>query len=174
MPTTILKGDYNKTQVLSCEDSKTFKSNYFKEHLKKRTSANGCFLPFRGKIYIYNKLLYALESAHISTMVLPKCFSFVLCLMSLLNCVPCVLKTCSRANVPCVVTCPACLRAHVLTSLAYLRAHVPACLVCLRTHLPTSLACLRSHLKACLTCLRAHVPKCFACLRAHVKTCHPQ
>ena len=144
MPTTILKGDYNKTQVLSCEDSKTFKSNYFKEHLKKRTSANGCFLPFRGKIYIYNKLLYVLESAHISTMVLPKCFSFVLCLMSLLNCVPCVLKTCSRANVPCVVTCS--------------RGNVPCVLTCSRANIPCVLTCSRASVPCVLTYSLAYVP----------------
>ena len=34
---------------------------------------------------------------------------------SLLNCVPCVLKTCSRANVPCVLTCQRALHAYVLT-----------------------------------------------------------
>ena len=56
---------------------------------------------------------------------------------SLLNCVPCVLKTCSRANVPSVPTCLAYLRAHVLTCLGCLRAHVPTCLAWLRARVET-------------------------------------
>ena len=163
MPTTILKGDYNKTQVLSCEDSKTFKSNYFKEHLKNRTSANGCFLPFRGKIYIYNKLLYALESAHISTMVLPKCFSFVLCLMSLLNCVPCVLKTCSRANVPCVLTCS---RGNVPCVLTCSRANIPCVLTCSRASVPCVLTYSLAYVPCVLTLSLKSVPCVLACPRA--------
>ena len=52
------------------------------------------------------------------------------------KCVPCVVKTCSSANVLCVLTCLLCLRAHVPTFLACLRvkvfcmlllAHVPSC-----------------------------------------------
>ena len=35
--------------------------------------------------------------------------------MNLLNCVPCVLKTCSRVNVPCALTCQRALRAYVFT-----------------------------------------------------------
>ena len=163
MPTTILKGDYNKTQVLSCEDSKTFKSNYFKEHLKKRTSANGCFLPFRGKIYIYNNLLYALESAHISIMVLPKCFSFVLCLMSLLNCVPCVLKTCSRANVPCVVTCSC---GNVPCVLTCSRANIPCVLTCSRASVPCVLTYSLAYVPCVLTLSLKSVPCVLACPRA--------
>ena len=34
------------------------------------------------------------------------CTNQLLSITSLLNCVPCVPKTCSRANVPCVLTCP--------------------------------------------------------------------
>ena len=81
---------------------------------------------------------------------------------SLLNCVPCVLKTCSRVNL---------LRAHMPTCLASLRAHVPRCLACLRTHVPTCLACSHAHGQTCLECLPAHVPTYLACLRVHVPTC---
>ena len=42
---------------------------------------------------------------------------------SLLNCVPRVLKTCSRANVSCLPTCLACLRTSVLRGLRALRAN---------------------------------------------------
>ena len=73
-------------------------------------------------------------------------------LMSLLNCVPCVLKACSRPNVLCVLMCLACLGAHVPTCLACLRANVPTCLVYLRA-------------------LRAYVLTCQRVLRAYVLTC---
>ena len=71
---------------------------------------------------------------------------------SLLNCVPYLLKTCSRANVSYVLTCFMCLRAHV-----------PTCFACLR-----ALRALRAQVLTCLACLRAHVPTCLACLRANV------
>ena len=58
----------------------------------------------------------------------------------LLNCVPCVLKTCSRAK---------CLRGHVPTCLACWRVHVPTCLACLSAQVPT---CLASLLATCLVC----------------------
>ena len=105
-------------------------------------------------------------------------------LRSLQNCVPCVLKTCSRANVSCVLTwslatCRACLRTHVPTYLACSRAIQPTCSACLyahastylarlRAHVPMCFACLRAHVRLCLVCLRAHVPKCLLCFRAKV------
>ena len=55
--------------------------------------------------------------------------------MSLLNCVPCVLKTCSRANMTCVLTCQRTLRAYMLMCQRVsraLRAYVPKCTECLR------------------------------------------
>ena len=86
--------------------------------------------------------------------------------LSLLNCVPCALKTCSRVN------CLACLRAHVTTCLAclraqvrmYLRAHVLTCLACLSVHLSTCLACLRTQLPTCIASSRANVPWLLTCL----------
>ena len=56
---------------------------------------------------------------------------------SLLNCVPCVLKTCPRANVPCVLTCSRALRTYVLTCQRGLRAHVTTCLARLLAHVTT-------------------------------------
>ena len=46
---------------------------------------------------------------------------------SLLNCVPCVLKTCSRANVPYVLTCSRANVPCVLTCSRALRAYVLVC-----------------------------------------------
>ena len=99
--------------------------------------------------------------------------------MGLLNCVPCVLKPCSRANVscvitcwrgnvPCILTCQRDLCAYVLTCQCVLRAHVPMYLACLCVHMPTCLACLSAYLPMCLASLFDHVPTCFACSRAHV------
>ena len=67
---------------------------------------------------------------------------------SLLICVPCVLKmcsrdnvprvlTCSRANVPCLLTCQRILRAYVLTWQRSLRAYVLTCQRRLRAHMLT-------------------------------------
>ena len=109
---------------------------------------------------------------------------------SLLNCVRCVLKTCSRANIPCVLTCS---RASVLT---WSRANVPCVLMCSRANVPYLLTYLRALHAYVLTCQRAlhayvfrcqralcayvlmflaseraQVPTCFACLSAHVPTC---
>ena len=81
---------------------------------------------------------------------------------SLLNCVPCLLKTCSRANVPCVSTCLACVRANVRT-----------CLACLRAHLPTCLACTRANMACVLTCSRANVPCLLTCSRVNVLVLMP-
>ena len=60
--------------------------------------------------------------------------------MILLNCVLCA-KTCSRANVRCVLTYQGAFCAHLATCLACLRAQLPTCFVCLHAHLPAWLAC---------------------------------
>ena len=52
-------------------------------------------------------------------------------LTSLLNCVPCVLKTCSRANVPYVLTCS---RAKVPCELTCSHANVLFVLMCSRAN----------------------------------------
>ena len=54
-----------------------------------------------------------------------------------LNCVPCVLKTCSRTNVSCVLICKRALRVYVLSCKRVFCAHVPTCLACLRAHVLT-------------------------------------
>ena len=87
------------------------------------------------------------------------------------NRVPCVLKTCSRTNVPCVLTCQRAMRVYMLTCQRALYAYVPTCLACLRAHAPTCLACLRVHVQTCLTCLRAHVLTCRRALTGDVLTC---
>ena len=98
-----------------------------------------------------------------------------------LNCVPCVLKTYSCVNVPCVLTCSRALRTYVLTFLcafACSHIHEPECLAWLRAYVPTCLACLGvayqrafcAHVSECLACLRVHVPTYLACLRAHLLT----
>ena len=66
----------------------------------------------------------------------------------------------------------------MLTCLACLRAHLPTCLACLRTHVPTCLACLLAHVPTCIAWLLAHVLTrlaCFSCLPAYVLTiiCFP-
>ena len=50
-------------------------------------------------------------------------------------------KTCSRNNVPCVLTYQGALCAHLATCLACLRVKVPTCFACLHDHLPAWLAC---------------------------------
>ena len=73
---------------------------------------------------------------------------------SLLNCVPCVLKVYSRANVPCV--------------LMWSRVKMPCVLTCSRAYMLCMLTCSCANVPCVLTCSRAHVPTCLACLRAHV------
>ena len=80
----------------------------------------------------FYKLVSPTHATALSVLSENKKISNFLCfLRSLLNCVPCVLKTCSRANVSCVLTCS---RANVPS---YLRAHVPTCFACLRAHVQT-------------------------------------
>ena len=108
--------------------------------------------------------------------LLTKCFGK----MSLLNCVPCVLKTCSRTNVPCVLTClrsnvssvlmcQRVLRVHVPCKLTNSHASVPCVLLWSRANLSCVLTLSRVNVASVLTCqraLRAHVPVRFECLRA--------
>ena len=93
---------------------------------------------------------------------------------SLLNCEPCVLKTCSCFNVSCVLTCSCVNVPCVLVCQRALRAHMPTCLPCLR---PKCLACSRAHMECALraymlTCprtLRALPANWQSALRAHVQ-----
>ena len=87
--------------------------------------------------------------------------------MSLLNWLPCVLETCSRANVPCVLTCLACLRAcqrasraYMLTCQGALHAYEVICQHVLCAHM------LHANVPWVLTCLT-----CQYVLRAFVFTC---
>ena len=67
--------------------------------------------------------------------------------MSLLNCVPRVLKTCSRA-----------LRAYILKCLACLRATLPCMLTCSYANVPCVLTCSPANVLCLLTSSRANVP----------------
>ena len=90
---------------------------------------------------------------------------------SLLNCVPCVLKTCSRANVPYVVTCS---RANVPCVVTCSRANVPCVLTCSRANVPNLLTCSRANVSCVLRCSRANKPCVLTCqcaLPAYVITC---
>ena len=87
---------------------------------------------------------------------------------SLLNCEPFVLKTCSCANMPCVLTCPPAMQAYMLTY------QVPCVLTCLHANVSCVLMCLRANAPCVLTCLRvfhAHVLMCQRVLRAYALTC---
>ena len=85
---------------------------------------------------------------------------------SLLNCVPCVLKTCSRANVSCVLTCS---RANVPCVLTCSRANVPCVLTCTRANVPYVLTCQCALRAYVLTCQRALRVNWQLALRAHVQ-----
>ena len=74
-----------------------------------------------------------------------------------------------------MLTCLACLRAHMQTCLACLRTYVPTCLPCFRAHLPACLACFCAYEPTCLAFLFVHVPTClvcFSCLRVYMLTCY--
>ena len=80
-------------------------------------------------------------------------------LTSLLNCVPCVLKTCSLANVPYVLTCS--------------RANVPCVLTCSHANVPCVLTCSRANVLYVLTCqcaLRVYVLICKRIILNNVKS----
>ena len=114
---------------------------------------------------------------------------------SLLICVPCVLKTCVRANVLCIFTCSRTnvpflrthSRANLLCMLTYSRANVSCVFMCLCGNVPCMLKCSRVNVPCVLTCSRVivlymlthqralrgylpHVSICLACLCTHVTT----
>ena len=87
------------------------------------------------------------------------------CESSLLNCVPRVLKTCSRANVSCVLMCS---RTNVPCVLTWQRALHVYMLTCSRVNVPCVLTCLRVNVHCVLTCSRANVPCVLTCSLASV------
>ena len=84
-------------------------------------------------------------------------------IMVLINCVPCMLKTSSRANVSCVLTCSRGNVPCVLTGQRALCVYVLTCQRALRSYV---LKCQRAVLPYLLTCLRA-----LRALRALVLPC---
>ena len=100
---------------------------------------------------------------------------------SLLNCVPCVLKVYSRANMPyvlmwsrvkmpCVLTCS---RAYMLCMLTCSCANVPCVLTCSCANVPCVLTCQRALHAYVLTCervLRAYVLMCLAAIKEILNT----
>ena len=87
---------------------------------------------------------------------------------SLLNCMPCVLKTCSHADVPCVLACNGCqrvLRAYVLTCQHVLHAHVLTwqCPLCAYVF-----TCSSANVSCVLTCSRDKAPYVLTCSRANL------
>ena len=81
-----------------------------------------------------------------------------------LNCVSCVLKTCSRANLPCVHMCQRALRAQVPKRA--LRAYGPTHLACLRANVPCVLECSGINVHCVLTCSCPNVSCGLICQRA--------
>ena len=104
---------------------------------------------------LYVMTLICLQSLALSLKIL---LSRSMSSQSLLNCVPCVLKMCPRANLPYVLTCLTCLHAtcqHVLC------AYVPMCLACFacsRANVPCVLKCLGANVPCVLTCSCVNVP----------------
>ena len=74
-------------------------------------------------------------------------------ILGLLNCMSCVIKTCSRANVSHMLTCS--------------RASVPCVLTCSRAYLP----CVRTCWCTNVPCVCVYVLTCLRSLRAYVLTC---
>lgn len=90
--------------------------------------------------------------------------------LSLLNCVPCVTKTCERANVPGVLICS---RANALCVVLCLSANLPRVLRYLTCKNP-----LHTYVLTCQHVMRAHVSICIESIsiawhdfRDHVITC---
>ena len=80
--------------------------------------------------------------------------------LSVLNCVPCMLKTCSHANVPYMLTCSSALCAYLLMSQRALCAYMlKSCtlyvLTCSQANVPCVLTCSCANVPCVLTCLRA-------------------
>ena len=67
----------------------------------------------------------------------------------------CVLKTCSHANVPCVLTCS---RTSVSCLLMCLRANVPCMLTCSRANVPCALTCSHANVLCVLLCSHVYMP----------------
>ena len=87
-------------------------------------------------------------------------------LVSLLNSVSCVLKTCSGTKVPY-------LRTYVFRSERVLRAHLLTCnmpwvLTCIRANVPSVFTCSRVNESCVLTCSRVNVPCLLTCSRDNV------
>ena len=78
-----------------------------------------------------------------------KLFYFI---QSLLNCVPCVLKTCSRTKAPYILTC---LRANMSCVFTCPRVNVSCVLTCPRANVPCVLTCSRANVHFVLTCQSA-------------------
>ena len=89
---------------------------------------------------------------------------------------PHVLKTCSYANVSCVLTCSHSLHAYVLTCqrscmLTCSRANVSCVPMCSRANMPCVLTCSRVNVPCvltCLTCLCILVPCVLTCSRSNI------
>ena len=144
--------------------------NYFSQNLKGPNvseDTNVTLLPKR-KLFFLNmannhNLMFCVTE-------LPCNDKFVLdvVLLSLLNCVPYILKTCSRAVRAYVLTCLACLRVHEPTAL---RVHLPTCLTCSHANVPCVLKCsrvLRAYVLTCQRVLRAYALACQRALHTHV------
>ena len=108
---------------------------------------------------------------------------------SLVNCLPCLLKTCSRTKVPCMLTCShanescvlkcsrakipcilTCSCANEFSVLTCLRANKPCVLMCSRTKVSCLLTCSRANMSCVLTCARASVPYLLTC-QSTLHTC---
>ena len=85
------------------------------------------------------------------------CMFWILWKLSLLNCVPCVLKTCSRAKVPYVLTGP-----HNNVSCVLMRSstNVSCLLTCSRTNVPCVLTYSCNNVPYVLRCSRVNVLMC--------------
>ena len=101
----------------------------------KKFASRLCKSSFAGNVTCTRKSMHGIDSSMTK--------------LSLLNCVPCVLKTCSRANVPWVLTCSRALRDYVLT---YQRA--------LQVYVLTFPSALRAYVLTCSRALRVYVLTC--------------
>ena len=86
---------------------------------------------------------------------------------SLVNCLPCVLKTCSRAKVPCVLTCS---HANVFCILKCSRASISCILTCSCANESSVLTCSHANMSCVLACARANVPYLLTC-QSTLHTC---
>ena len=91
----------------------------------------------------------------------------IISILSLPNCVPCVLKTCSRANFSYVFMSS---RANVTCILTCSRAYVPCMLTCSRANVPCVFRCSRANLPCVLTWPHANVPCVSTCSSVNVQS----